>query len=288
MVLWNNFIRISVSKIEVIPGISTIGIKLLYPCTEYHQALFGCYRFKMNLSLGYLQKILFINSSNYEKSTQNLMKHLIKPGMTILDIGANIGFFTLFMAKLIHKEGKIYCFEPHPTNFQLLLDNIKSNDLKNVYPVNLALSNVTGKQQLSLNFFNDGGHSLGNLSNNLEVSKINPSVDKILVNTCTIDEFIAKNHIEKVDFIKIDVEGAEYWVFEGAKKLLSQSNAPDIICEIGNTAAIQIGKKESDIRELLYSFGYRSFFIEDGIREFGDEIPVTRLQNILFTKSEIK
>lgn len=146
----------------------------------------------------------------YEHDTGALMKQIIKPGMTVIDIGAHIGFYTRIFSDLVGQRGRVYAFEPDADNFHLLQKN--SSDLKNTSIFNLAVSNENG----FINFYQ---------SQNTGLHSIVPQDDTrivLRVATETLDAFLQEKNIGKVDFMKIDIEGGEPLAFAGAKKLLSQ------------------------------------------------------------------
>src|SRR3989344_5453898 len=129
---------------------------------------------------------------------RNLKKSIvkIKQGDTIIDVGANVGYHTLLMAKLVG-GGKVYAFEPEPKAFGLLSKNIKQNGYKNVVLINKGLGEKEQVLDLYLNPKNAAGHSLIKRDN----------WQKQPVEIIALDDFLPKN--TKVDFIKVDVEGAE-------------------------------------------------------------------------------
>lgn len=258
--------------------------RFLRPGMEVVRGAVGPYDLRLDLSLGYLQKELFLFSYRYEAETQALMREVVKPGMTVLDIGANVGFFSMLLGHLVTPSGRVHSFEPHPRNHELLSDNIASNRMHWVRVHRTALSNQPGEVTLNLNPVNDGGHSLGDFSNNPDLRGRDRSALAVRVPCDTLDSFIVREKIASVDFIKIDVEGAEQLVFEGGRGLLARSDAPMIVCEVGDAAQQQFGKTEKDVRDALYAHGYRSFFIRDRIVPFGPETPVEGMQNILFRK----
>jgi FkbM family methyltransferase len=149
----------------------------------------------------------------YENQKINLFKRILKPNMTIIDVGAHRGYFSFISAKLIHDKGKIYAIEPDPENYSWLKKGLSVNNYKIIEPIQLAFSNKSGFLKL---FKGDksGHHSLtedmGYGSTSIKVQRL--------------DDFINENNIEKVDLIKIDVEGADIEVIEGAEKILNQEN----------------------------------------------------------------
>src|SRR5258708_4586206 len=96
----------------------------------------------------------------YEPMETRLFKKEIKPGQTVLDIGANIGYYTLIAAKLVGPSGKVYAFEPDPTNFKILKKNVERNGHSNVVLVNQAVADKNKKVRLYLNPANKGDHRI--------------------------------------------------------------------------------------------------------------------------------
>src|SRR5437762_1103185 len=146
--LWNQLIRILARAVYFRHG-AFKAFQL--PRRETHRRLFGKDRFQMDLSYGMLQKTLFLKPDTYEPETQQALRKLIRPGMTVFDVGANSGYFTLLMADRVGPAGRVYSFEPHPANFELLLSNIQANSLAHVHAFKLALSDRRGEAVLSLN-----------------------------------------------------------------------------------------------------------------------------------------
>lgn len=243
--------------------------------------LFGKYVFYADRS-SWLQASML--ASEYEPETREMLRKTLRPGMVALDIGAHVGFYAVLMADLVGPGGRVYCIEAHRPNYRILTKNLRANRFSWAEAYNLALSDRTGTATLSLNPINDGGHSLGSFANNPDLVGYDGDKLKETVETTTLDEFVRAKGIERVDFIKIDVEGAETLVFTGASKLLSGPDAPAICAEVGDKAQEQFGKTERDLREQLYAYGYRSFFIGPELVEFGRETPVEGLPNIYFRK----
>jgi len=160
---------------------------------------------------------LSINKS-YEEFETDIIKKIVNDGDVVLDIGANIGYYTLIFAKLVGKSGKVYAFEPEPSNLAILKKNIEINDYKNVKVIDKVVSNKNGIVRLYIAKQNKGGHSI--------CDKTNQYID---VPSIKLDNNNFLN--EKIDFIKIDVEGAEMLVLDGMTKLLEKNNNVKIIME---------------------------------------------------------
>jgi FkbM family methyltransferase len=125
----------------------------------------------------------------------------IKNDDIVIDVGAHIGLFALFASQYC-KNGKIYCFEPVKENYDLLLDNIKLNNLTNIIPFNCAVSDKSSKVKIFLRD-DEASHSMYiTNSNYVEVSSM------------TLDDFFKETKIKKCDFLKLDCEGAEYDIID--------------------------------------------------------------------------
>ena len=168
----------------------------------------------------------------YGRQDTELFKEQIRPGMVVVDVGANIGYYALIAAKLVGNEGKVYAFEPVSNNYDLLVANIKVNGYTNIIPIPKAVSNKCGKALLFINKVNLTTPSLsqdnvtGHISTDIMSAGLStPSLSRDEVETITLDKFFeGAVGVEKVDFLKMDVEGYEGLVIEGAEKVLKGNN----------------------------------------------------------------
>jgi FkbM family methyltransferase len=118
---------------------------------------------------------------------------------TVVDIGAHIGAFTITSARSA-REGIVYALEPVEANYELLLRNIELNELKNVVPTKMAVAKDTGKREMFVQEDATSGHSFHYRGNR------NP----VVVDTTSLEDFVGRMNIKKIDLLKIDCEGAEY------------------------------------------------------------------------------
>lgn len=139
----------------------------------------------------------------------------VEKGDTVIDIGAHIGVFSIYAAEL-SQTGKVFAFEPFIENFKRLEHHKKINNKTNLSIYNKGVSDKTGKQTLHLSPDNNtGGHSL-HLKNN--------SSRTVEIETIFLPEFCAQNKIEKIDFLKLDCEGAEFEILNSSKEILNKVN----------------------------------------------------------------
>jgi len=133
----------------------------------------------------------------------------IKDKDTVIDIGANMGIFSIYAAKRA-KRGKVYSFEPFLPHYTRLKNNIGLNKLNNIITYNLAVSNKGGISQFFISNISSGMHSLYKLEKTKQRS--------ICVQKISFNKFILKNKIQKIDFLKIDCEGSEYDILYSLSK----------------------------------------------------------------------
>ena len=177
-----------------------------------------------------------------------LVKEIVKPGAVVIDVGANIGYFTLLFSHLAGEGGKVYAFEPDPKNHELLLKNLDVNKVGNTTAVKKALSNKTGKTKLFLDQLNLGDMSMaaGNIDN---------PAGFLEVETITLDEYLAGEQEKRVDFIKIDVQGAEALVIEGAEKTIKTAK-PKILLEFWPWGLRNLGSDPEALLRRIEGYGY--------------------------------
>jgi len=172
-------------------------------------------------------------SQRFEQDTVALFKKIIKPGMNIVDIGAHIGYYTTFFAKLVGSTGAVYAFEPDPDNFKLLERNTKK--YQNVKLYNLAVADQIGAIDFYKVTKSTGCHSIIPTDDSIKIS----------VPAITLDKFISENGIAHINIIKIDIEGGESLAFAGMRDLFSNAKGLSIITEF-NPEAIKAAGLEPD------------------------------------------
>lgn len=155
----------------------------------------------------------------YDYPVTRLIESLVAPGMVFFDVGANAGFFSLLAST---KCEQVYAFEPLPSNLRRLGRNLESNGLKNVEVVEKAVGGRDGSATLYVPESDNSGLA------SLDASVGGKSIE---VPVITLDDFVRERELKRVDVMKIDIEGAEAMAFEGATKLLSAADAPDVIFE---------------------------------------------------------
>lgn len=167
---------------------------------------------------------------------------MLKEGVA-LDVGANIGMLSMPLAKMLGNKGRVISIEAEKNNTELLRKNVKINDLKNVFVVGKGAYYKKGKINLNLDGYGTGGHSI-------QETNVSGLGKKQLIDVDTIDNVLKELQIQKVDLIKMDIEGGEIDALKGAKKTLKKCH-PKIIFE-----ALDEGKKRK-IENLLSQYNYK-------------------------------
>lgn len=184
----------------------------------------------------------------YEPVETTLLKEQLKAGQTFVDVGANIGYYTLLAARIVGPQGRVYAFEPDAANFKLLEKNTAANGHGNVTAVNKALSNKTGTARLYLNPVNRGDHRIYDSNDG------RPSVG---IETVTLDRFFEKLD-KQVHFIKMDVQGAEAAALGGMKGLIRKNKGLKLVTEFspGSLKAFGVDPKKylRDLEALDFRF----------------------------------
>jgi FkbM family methyltransferase len=192
----------------------------------------------------------------YEQATTNLFRQLIHPGMMVVDVGANIGYFTLLAAELVGSTGIVYAFEPEPDNYALLKKNIQLNSYTNIQPIETAVSDECGAIQLYLSAMDNGSHSIfGAAARGVATTKT--------VAATTLDGFLEGEGWPNIDLVKIDVEGAENRVLDGMEQLCERSPKLNLIIEYCPALIQATGANPHDLLDRLAAMKLAVRFIDE-------------------------
>ena len=192
----------------------------------------------------------------YEPAKQRLIKRFLRPGMTLVDVGANKGDFTLIAARLAGDRGTVLSFEPEPTNFHWLERSIALNEYRNVRAYRVALGDTEGAAQLYLGA-KSGWHTL--------VSNYHRGLGSQTIETRTLDSVLHEAALPKADMIKIDVEGWELPVLRGAIQTLRSSDGAIVLLDLHP----HLGADVREISNLLLALGFRLYLNCDLSHEIG-------------------
>jgi FkbM family methyltransferase len=185
-----------------------------------------------------------------------------KEGDIVIDIGAHIGLYTIISSKRVGAQGKVVAIEADPENFEMLNSNIKLNQLTNVIPLNYAVYSKETKIKLYL----PSGESGFTKYNTIMPNWINTQEKFVEVNANTLDYLLQLNKIrqEEVNWIKIDVEGAEFEVLKGATDVLSKSKDVAILMELHGPPHIYRPKVEELVNLYNFKIEFEKSYEENG------------------------
>jgi FkbM family methyltransferase len=188
---------------------------------------------------------------SFENEEKEFVDKFLRPGMTVLDIGANQGYYTLLASKKVGAQGKVVAFEPTPREAGRLRRHLRLNSCKNVEVVTSALGNAEGHAELHMVMGSEAGcHSLRPPDVAQPTSVVTVKIERL-------DEVLKARGVERVDFIKLDVEGAELSVLQGAQELLSRSSRPVMLVEVQDLRTKPWGYAAREIITYLVRIGYR-------------------------------
>lgn len=175
-----------------------------------------------------IMKMLVTSGGHYEMETMDLIARLVKRDSVCLDIGANIGVMSLAMSALV-PQGKVFAFEALPQNFAHLQHNLSINGIANVEPLNVAIYDKNG----TLSFDYVAEFAGGSFASETGVHDHRSQHTEV---TCvTLDDWVTQNSLGKLDFVKMDIEGAEVRALAGAQKML-RTFKPNLIIECNSHA----------------------------------------------------
>jgi FkbM family methyltransferase len=198
----------------------------------------------------------------YEPDVVGAIEKYCRPGWNVLDIGANIGAHTFRLAKKVGPEGRVFAFEPTDFAFGKLIRNISLNDVNNIFPFKIALSDVNLKNQrinYRASWLTQGGRANG-LS---------------LVDFERLDDWCLRNHVDEINFIKIDVDGNEYSILQGGIKLIEKCK-PMLLMEV---VGPHFDNKARNPFKILKDIGYRFWDTRSG----EEYISLNDMKNLLPT-----
>lgn len=188
----------------------------------------------------------------YEPGSTRVSKKFLKPGMKVLDIGADVGYYSRLFSELVGPEGKVWAFEPYPDSYNLLKKNTQLPKYRNVIPIKKAIADSSGK----VKFFaasRPAKHSFYDVSK----AKSDFSLkNNLTVESTTVDDFLLAEGSPQINFIKMDIEGAEPKALAGMRNAVSRSKNLAMIVEL-NLKALQLaGKNPSLFLNQLENMGF--------------------------------
>ncbi len=188
----------------------------------------------------------------YEEFETGFLRTKIKPGDVVVDVGANIGYYTTIFSRLAGENGKVFAFEPDPENFRILKSNMELNGCKNAVLEQKALSDKSGRIKLYLNEDNRGDHRIYDSGD---------SRDFVEIEAIKLDDAL-RGESSGINFLKMDVQGAEVLVLRGAEEVLKKSADLSIVSEFWPYAIEKAGCDPAEFFQILDDNNFEIFNID--------------------------
>jgi FkbM family methyltransferase len=214
----------------------------------------------------------------YEEALMGLVNSIIEKGMTVIDIGAMIGLYTLKFSSLVGSSGHVYSFEPEPLAADFLHKNVKINQCSNVTIIQKAVADKKGASS----FVTSRSLALGPVGGFLRSDQ---HLGDLSVDVLTLDDFFSELNWPSVDLIKMDIDGAEILALRGMKELSQRNPDLKLIMEFDPRWAAYVAASFEEITNLLIKLGFvRGQIIERKLKTFylKDGLPIMKTQNNVF------
>ncbi len=218
----------------------------------------GCYlvqrrglKWELDLQCCVQRSLYYLNINAEEVNETDYVERLIKPGWYVVDVGANFGYYTQLAGRLTGPEGRVYAFEPSPSVFHQLHTNVLLNQMDWVQVFPLALGHKNMMAFIPITSRAEQGRQGVHWSQD---------PDAVQIQVTTLDEFVTKSALHRVDFIKVDIEGFEIHFLKGAKKVLHHFR-PIMMVELNPSALARYGHRAEDLLALLRVNGYDTFVL---------------------------
>ena len=190
----------------------------------------------------------------YEELESKIMEEKIEMGNIVVDVGANIGLHTLNMARIVGNTGQVFAFEPDPSNFEILKKNVKINNYKNIILEQKAVGDKHGRITLYQSD-HPGKHRI--------FPQTEQAKSQVQVELTNLDNYFDSDMIDKINFIKIDVEGLEFSVLKGMKNILKNSKKIKILFEFMPENTMEVGFTPIELLNYLTSNDFKLYCMDN-------------------------
>lgn len=216
---------------------------------------------KVNLDEWIQQHVYFLGV--WDEPGINFLRNSLKEGDVFIDIGANIGTYTLVASKSVGHTGRVYAFEPVKAIFRRLIENIEMNDLQNIFPIRKAVYNDEG----IVDIFVSGNDNLG-MSGIFHHDNESGTIEK--AEAVNMDAFVEQEGLSRISLIKVDIEGAEFYALQGMVEVLKRFK-PLVLLELSEEVLSHTPFSSTLIIQFLEKLDYSPRAIDRGgnLMEFG-------------------
>lgn len=209
----------------------------------------------------YLQRHIYAGS--FERKETRIVRKLLGPGMTFVDVGANVGYYTALAAQLVGPTGSVFAFEPSVYAFPRLSKMIETNRLTCARAIKCALAESAGERLLY-------GGVVDEEAADIRTATMVPhdSPRRALVGTETLDHMADELNIHHIDFLKIDVDGLEPMVLQGADGMITHGRISNIMLECAEYWFQRMNTSTAELLQHLRAKGYSNIVRVEGSSEF--------------------
>ncbi len=190
-----------------------------------------------------------VHEKAWEPNETSWFLKRVRQGAVVVDVGANVGYYTLIAGKIVGAEGRVYAFEPDPVAFSILERNVRLNGLTNVVLEQKAASNEAGSIRLYLSKENRGDH---------RIFDPGESRQSIEIEAVALDDYFDGRE-SRVDFVKVDTQGAEAVIVDGLDRLIRENDRIELVVEFWPKALDQFGRDSDAFLAKLEGYGFRFY-----------------------------
>jgi len=196
------------------------------------------------------QNLYFLDQ--YEEKEIKFLESMLKPGDLFIDVGANIGLFSLVASAIIGESGKVYAFEPYSKNFDKLRHHVELNQIANVIAERQAVSDKIGWIDIKANEVDDNDGMISAYVDTFTSSETVPTID--------LDSYIKDNIKRPIRFVKLDVEGGEYLALKGMSSTLANDH-PVVLVEINPAILSKTSFTPTMIEDVFFRLQYSKYYL---------------------------
>jgi FkbM family methyltransferase len=219
----------------------------------------------------------------WERHVTRLFRRLVQPGTTIVEIGANVGYYTLIAADIIGPSGRVVAFEANPTAAAICFRNLEINGLLDrATVINKAVHAISGRHKLQLSEHHLGGASL--YATKEWADEVHDSLHEIEIEAVCLDEYFTRG--QRVDFLKIDAEGAEPEILRGAHRLLADNPQVVALLEYGPSILMRAYGSVQPFWDEVAACGFNAFEVmpDGSLHELGSDDKPRALCDVLLRR----
>ncbi len=257
---------------------------------DRYLARVGNHRMVVNLAdRGFTQR--FFYRREHEPAETAVLRRLVRPGMTVIDVGANIGLHTVELSELVGAGGRVFAFEPDPSNRGLLEENIALNGCPNVTVVGAALGDRDGELVLFQSKYNQGDHRTYSGEADPRFHRGGDRTE-VRVPCRRLDSFAAEHDLD-IDFLKVDIQGAEARLWEGMAEVVSRRQQLRMVSEFWPDGIRFCGDNPVELLGAMTEAGFLIHTVEAGQltpvapSDLLGQIPANKHVNVVLSRTSL-